>query len=647
MGVPGFASRMRQYGSYETIGRRKDEPTTRAVIDGPSLAHHIFNVIKRDAAVGSGIVPQFDYAELGKATIRWLDELSQYGFDMYCRHSAPKNCLILLTAGSEGIYFDGALPSHKKDIRIERLQGYVTKLAHYKAVHDQVEKTSRKDHTDADRNQNLHHLEKARNALPPPPFLVFAIVEALMDSRYSDRTWVVNGEADAFCATTALRIHNMTPGTTVAIFTNDSDLILYDIGRNGKVVMLNDVQVRTASIGKVMEGLVFHPSALIKSSSQTGQPLTLAAWKMRDNHQLSFKQAMASCTAADQCDEGHMAFKAMYDTKQAKKEFKKRRAMRREGHGIPLLDSRASELICAATTMHETSDHAVDSMHAGVDMYLPALYEDPARSTAWKIGQSFRAAAKAIVVYACKLQASIHEYRRSGLSVRSFEMEQPSSEALRERCKLWTQQLCAIFQQERSLDVNDQWRLMVMQFALSDTDDEGMPSPDVDDVTTVLSGANLATWSAVHLSAQFQAEYYSLRMLKQVLEWMQWFQGSKRDEDDPPHNLREALKALPDIAAFCDENIHRRSVLTPNDWNAVVKRHFPLLSSSSRRQTVQTTVSGTDAIKAQDGLSSQNPIQQRKKRKAVPKPGQLRPSKDISKGTRPLLSGNPFAALGD
>lgn len=84
MGIPRFAYRMRDYGVTECIGSKDIETrqTQVAVIDGPSLAHFVFQNSRYDDRIDKSIVTNCNYAALGEATMQWLDRLQLYGFKM-------------------------------------------------------------------------------------------------------------------------------------------------------------------------------------------------------------------------------------------------------------------------------------------------------------------------------------------------------------------------------------------------------------------------------------------------------------------------------------------------------------------------------------------------------------------------------------
>ena len=88
MGIPRFAYRMQGYARTGVIGQAPEEPTkTRvAIIDGPSLAHSVYQTTRSDEPIGvrayGGIV---NYSGTAEAVITWLQLLEDHGFKM-CVH---------------------------------------------------------------------------------------------------------------------------------------------------------------------------------------------------------------------------------------------------------------------------------------------------------------------------------------------------------------------------------------------------------------------------------------------------------------------------------------------------------------------------------------------------------------------------------
>lgn len=100
-------------------------------------------------------------------------------------------------------------------------------------------------------------LSEARKKLPPPPFLVFAVLDALRQSSYAKWTHTVNGEADDFCAAKALEVSQQAGVLQITIFTNDSDLIVYGLGDTTRVVQINEMSTGLDGHGQVLMGLEF------------------------------------------------------------------------------------------------------------------------------------------------------------------------------------------------------------------------------------------------------------------------------------------------------------------------------------------------------------------------------------------------------
>lgn len=83
MGIPRFASRIREYGATKVIGRRDDARTACAIVDGPSLAHALLHQTPEAVAANNGpIISRYDYAAIGQAALDWLDRLQDHGYTM-------------------------------------------------------------------------------------------------------------------------------------------------------------------------------------------------------------------------------------------------------------------------------------------------------------------------------------------------------------------------------------------------------------------------------------------------------------------------------------------------------------------------------------------------------------------------------------
>ena len=98
--------------------------------------------------------------------------------------------------------------------------------------------------------------------LPPPAFLVPAILDTLRYSKYAAFTTLVPEEADVSCARAARNSGGI-------ILTSDSDMLVYDLGPHGGVAFLSDVQLtgeeligRQMAFSEILKMSIWRPDAI-------------------------------------------------------------------------------------------------------------------------------------------------------------------------------------------------------------------------------------------------------------------------------------------------------------------------------------------------------------------------------------------------
>ena len=84
MGIEGFLKRVKDagFGARKDLGRTGDEIHTKAIVDGPSLAHHIYNKLGEKAVGNDNIAPSITYRAIAASVIDWVDKLQTYGFQV-------------------------------------------------------------------------------------------------------------------------------------------------------------------------------------------------------------------------------------------------------------------------------------------------------------------------------------------------------------------------------------------------------------------------------------------------------------------------------------------------------------------------------------------------------------------------------------
>lgn len=530
------------------------------------------------------------------ATIEWLDQLQGYGFRMYVpyllqeKKKKTEGCMdVYLTTqfSRDSILFDGALPASKKDVRIDRLQSYIARLKAFK-------KTSSSGLSSSSCSMMTTTMTtggSARKSLPPPPFLVFAVVEELVRSKYANVTFVVPGEADPFCvvaaaeaaaAAQAMISDVQEAASPITIFSDDSDLIVFEAGAQTRIVPFRDLTVTEMGETKtILQGYEYRPAEILRREKCHLSSLIKPAFFMSLDLFCNLGQAL-QLAAADSSGGGllddredYQAFAQQFHTSKEVQELAEIRSNAVLKNALASRDSRVSELV------HQVQLQARGEMTGPMRVYLPFISDDPARSTAWNVGKEIRVLAYSIVLLLQQQHVqqqqqeheffNIQEYRRTGARISAVLLELMSGSGSDTEGIISTSARLASclrngldtakgmnLQQEA-----DAWRFVVMQHVLTHLHHEGLTLPSIEDaVQVVLQGTGGSReeckerkWQMVHLDAQYQAAYYSFRMLQQLLAVTADTAVNHDEEDDDDFtNLRGILQSLPRISTFFSSN---------------------------------------------------------------------------------------------
>lgn len=387
---------------------------------------------------------------------------------------------------------------------------------------------------------------QALNGLPPPPFLVFAIVEELLQSKYSSRTYVVPGEADPYCVAAAQQHSG-----DITIFSDDSDLLVYSLGDRTCVAPFRELSdEKTEAGGITRTGEVYYPARIVQqapASLQLENLIKPAFLMSLDSHctlEKAFKTLQTTSPAESQQE--FKDFSASFKTASEIAEWNFITSNADRKTSLAARDSRISELIWQSQQL--------ETLQAGIiRVYLPFLIDDPARATAWHVGRSIRALAYAILLQTCEgHEVEVQEYARSGSRVAGTLVERmDSSEAEGELSKLSTY-FDQIFEWagENDLDETRRWKYVALQQTCRHLAENGLPGREEAMALLLKKNDHPRTWSRIHLAAQYQAAFYSLRMLKQLLEHVA---DSCKSASKVLVRLREQLSGLPRIAKFFAE----------------------------------------------------------------------------------------------
>ncbi|KAM0273562.1 hypothetical protein ACHAQH_008260 [Verticillium albo-atrum] len=513
MGIPHLFTHLGPYGVDTLLTGIK------IIIDGPSFAYHIHNLCS------SNRVGQVSHKLLCDAAISWLDAL---------------------TNGSKvtAIYFDGYLPTSKHPIRLDRLLKSSNRLQSL--------------HSNNSKSCPSLLLSESNELIPPPfpttqarrepphhpPFLVPAILERLcLSEKYAPLIRLVPGEADAYCADHALKHGG-------SVLTSDSDLLIHDLGPAGSVILFRDLRTGTLDGHR---GLIVtrYSQATIAERLRLPTGSGSGAGVQRFGYELSrdpYKSLPQLLQAAQQPLDDEIAFDAFLHPYQA--------------HGAQTsaaaeafaaleanLDPRVSELVLQSPSLRSRLEIPEDDLPPNREplMFLPLLMDCATRSSAWEASLEIRQLGYSLLRAAYPFPpSSVREYRRvqsasnPGKQISLWDNIQPHAEGL-----LSMIQRVAQFE-------SGAWLALTLQLDLAasaEAEKEASSLPAMKESFT-MNPDDETLWSTIHLAAQVQGVYYSLRILSQIISLLDAVPGAETISKDVLAKIKVELAKLPALEGY-------------------------------------------------------------------------------------------------
>ncbi|KAL9128345.1 MAG: hypothetical protein Q9217_002949 [Psora testacea] len=569
MGVPLLLKRFQHYSTRSTLGCTQPgcqehdlsdlNSTTKrekkVIIDGPCLAFFIYNRLLAHKPGELGPVDcQPSYEEIGKGVLAFLRQLEACGLQI------------------DRIYFDGYLPESKRDTRFRRLDQGLSDLASFHATHREglelsddacnltFELHSASDDTVAERVFQQKPRPVALRGTQSASFLVPAVLETLLNSKFAEITTLVPGEADPYCARRARRESGI-------VLTSDSDLIIHDLGWSGSVVYLAQLELHILRHGK---------QNVLRLGKQNATPCTFLQAPIFEPHYIANKLHLPDLvglgyfmakhptkSVQDILQTIHISlpynsrrdlpddlptFEALYRTMPASNESQNfdTKCLQQFRANRKVLDPRLSEVVLQfASTNTEC-----------VDCFLPPLIDDPSRVSAWEASAKERSFAYACLSSWCTPENSptrrVEEHSRKG---QRYIHQRSGVDAWVDRpdwlstyAKLLCQSCEKVARHFRVSDSNMYWRLVGLTQVLNWYEGKRKPFPNLDVIGKAVTGVveRRWMWKEVHLSAQIQAALYSLRMIKQAMEYS-CAKDTRPNFSPPVKLLFETLQKLPPL----------------------------------------------------------------------------------------------------
>ncbi|KAI4810442.1 hypothetical protein E4T45_10764, partial [Aureobasidium sp. EXF-8846] len=492
MGIPHLTRSLSPYGEKVVLPQHPEKHEN-AIIDGPSLAYHVFYVcIARRTGARNALEATPTYQELGQAAVNWLEQIEQYGLKI------------------KSVFFDGLLPLSKQDTRLSRLQGYANQLVTFKALNKE-DLPSRMENVQSSKSDVLSAAVSSNRlkALPAPPFLVPAVIEMLLESRFSSLVSVIPGEADAYCAEAARQYGGV-------IFTSDSDLLVHDLGESGKVILFRDLEsIHLPSRGKCLKTQEFHPAAIAKRFELPN--LVKLAFFMSQDHHKSLTENVRLAAKDTPMSAGFAEFAEEYGSlpKLSKLAMAESNTETNISRALARLDPRISEIVHLVHVKdnQEAPSDLQDSEN--LNMYLPYIIDDPTRTSAWRAGVSIRAQVYSLLRVLNSSITQVTEFERKGTRVAGtiVELDTTSSpSAMLEDCLKSLQQ---DLEHHSSLSRAARWRAVAVKHVCQSNLDNDKPPPLSGDISRVVTGTRegALSWSFIHGLIALLSDLPTLREL--------------------------------------------------------------------------------------------------------------------------------------
>ena len=668
MGIPKLIQTLQPFAERVIIGNNNPDtqlisndttsirPRVKSVvIDGPSLVYHVYHRLlslkagqkenakpdntPRDVELSTRypLLFQPTYSEIIQSVLAFIHHLTyQHGIEV------------------QKIYFDGALPASKSDVRLARLEDGRKKLLELRQLQSHLGSQSRlvrrtigtassvfssrisnndcqtveRSSDGSEQQLNPEALFHSANPLPPsfkampaPPFMVAAVMDHLqsqLDLRPAITTpsnpqplpsrsaliQLVPAEADAYCAYYARK-------TGAAILTSDSDLLAYDLGREGSVILLDSIRLSTLSeeenTKQVLLGTRYHGPSLTSALGISCNLQRFCFYRLLDPT-ISTSELKVRCRQSldsqlgSSMEKEWRRFIKQYSTDDVDcPQEEEAYDLARCGHKIPStklqgLDPRIAELVtqlqhsrpcsCVSGTEDGGPDNEETTGDEGeeddIHMYLPLLIEDTSRDSAWSYGSSIRHLAYTILeqrmpilpphVAAKKRQRvrRIKEYQRRGTRIVGLPIDldldaasnrtDPQIETLLQS-NFSHEQYFASFRSKCTIEptptASDSrfWKSFALQLVGKQRLLNSKPPPENKWTKEYLTPQHVpykaTSWDDVHNQASVEAVLYSLRMLKQIASLVVKFDSARTDRDgrEDGGRVRVRVRELADVLA--------------------------------------------------------------------------------------------------
>lgn len=510
MGIPRLTQDLHPYASRVDLGTSATLSTsTRSiqhlVIDGPSLVYLIYNKLLASSASRcpalEGVLPS--NSEINQGFHHFLTDLEENGVRIH------------------HIFFDGGLPISKRLVRLDRMDKVRLQLEGYRTLHPLDPMVVSRGDINFEAALWTTPTNSPRNArLPSPPFMVASAIESLWASKWMNLVSIVPGEADSFCAEAVREISG-------AVLTNDSDLAVHDLGPNGSMALLGSIEKRSAVQGKDQASLTIlslHPQHV---AERLGVPSLI-----RFGFERYLDPSVSTAIVIQRVKDGSRleALRKEYD--HFAEQYLSQEKVTEPTRFLNDVDPRTAELIV--------------SFPISPSISLTPIPEDPTRDSSWSYGADIRKLAFSILAWSVpgSHQQTMTECARRGPRIASTMVLQLSETEVGENLLQIISSLNQSFPIDSSntpayrskiTDLLD-WYMFAAEKVQQQKLELGKQPTDLSLLYSTLglvhgqpSNKAKVSWGNIHFLGNMYAVLYSLRMLKQISEYVLRDRGGERD----------------------------------------------------------------------------------------------------------------------
>lgn len=374
-----------------------------------------------------------------------------------------------------------------------------------------------------------------------------------MHEKYSTLVHMVPGEADPFCALAANSVWT-TPEMDMTIFSDDSDMLIYPASPKTCVVSYRNLENTGTPAEQTLSGFRYRPHNLARRLGNAGDGLIEPAFYMHVDPYCTFEGACRKVREGKHLKTiGFADFAQQFHVTPEMRQWEDARQNQLAPDTCP--DARISEFI------HQLEERKFTDTTVELELYLPFLIEDPARSTAWHAADEIRSLAYSIPVMLEQFVSfRIKEFHRSnGVDgIKAVVLDPLQGSDLQEQVHDLSMSI-SDFHSRADLDESasfgdnteriEQWRCFVAQrLILNAMNKERTPPTAKDLIAAVMHDAVQTSWERQQLAAEYQAMFYSFRMLKELLKYSTQKAGD--DVQESIRNLDNHMSSFPTIAEF-------------------------------------------------------------------------------------------------